>query len=54
MDYRDLAIDRIHHLVDRAIDLYNEGSYDAEAELLMRQAQEIAADLRQVSQAEFA
>lgn len=50
MDYRDLAIDRIHYLVERAIDLY-EDERDVEAELLMEQANEIAADLRRISQA---
>lgn len=50
MDYRDLAIDRIHYLVERAIDLYHDG-WDSDAELLMEQANELAADLRRVSQA---
>lgn len=49
MDYRDLAIDRIHYLVERAIDLYNTGS-DFDADLLMEQANEIAEDLRSISQ----
>ena len=49
MDYRDLAIDRIHYLVERAVDLYYEGS-DFDAELLMQQANEIADDLRSISQ----
>lgn len=49
MDYRDLAIDRIHYLVERAIDLYHQGS-DIDADLLMEQANEIAEDLRGISQ----
>lgn len=49
MDYRDLAIDRIHYLVERACDLYCE-AMDEEAELLMEQAMDIAEDLRNVSQ----
>jgi hypothetical protein len=49
MDYRDLAIDRIHYLVERATELYHE-ELSSEAELLMEQAMEIAEDLRGVSQ----
>jgi hypothetical protein len=49
MDYRDLAIDRIHYLVERATELYH-AKMDGEAELLMEQAMEIAEDLRTFSQ----
>jgi len=53
MDYQDLAVDRIHYLVDRAIDLY-QSNLDAEAELLMAQAMDIAEDIRNSSQAAVA
>lgn len=49
MDYRDLAIDRIHYLVERATELYHD-ELDFEAELLMEQAMEIAEDLREALQ----
>lgn len=45
MDYRDLAIDRIHYLVERACDLYYQ-QMDDEAEILMDEAMDIADDLR--------
>lgn len=50
MDYRDLAIDRIHYLVERATELYHT-KMDGDAELLMEQAMDIADDLRRNSQA---
>lgn len=53
MDYQDLAVDRIHYLVDRAIDLY-QSNLEAEAELLMAQAMDIAEDIRNSSQAAVA
>ncbi len=45
MDYRDLAVDRIHYLVERAQDLYHNEMFD-EGDLLMIQACEIADDIR--------
>jgi hypothetical protein len=49
MDYRDLAIDRIHYLVERSAELYRL-KMDDDAELLMEQAMHIADDLRRNSQ----
>lgn len=49
MDYRDLAVDRIHYLVERAQDLYLNEMLE-EGDLLMEQACEIADDLRETLQ----
>jgi polyhydroxyalkanoate synthesis regulator phasin len=49
MNYRDLAVDRIHYLVERAQDLYRWEMFE-EGDLLMEQAGEIADDLREESQ----
>jgi hypothetical protein len=49
MDYRDLAVDRIHYLVERAQDLYYDEMYE-EGDLLMEQACEIADELRDTLQ----
>lgn len=53
MDYRDLAIDRIHYLVERAAELYNKDLCE-DAELLMEQAMDIAEELRNTPQVTFA
>jgi hypothetical protein len=53
MDYQDLAVDRIHYLVDRAVELY-QSELDIEADLLMAQAMDIAEDIRNSSQAVIA
>jgi hypothetical protein len=50
MDYQDLAVDRIHYLVDRAIELY-QSEMDLEADLLMAQAMSIAEEIRNNSHA---
>jgi hypothetical protein len=46
MDYIDAAVDRIHHLVDRAEELYD-AYMDVEAALLLEQAHEIALSIRE-------
>jgi len=46
MDYIDAAVDRIHHLVDRADELYD-AYMDVEAALLLEQALEIAQSIRE-------
>ena len=45
MDFVDTAIDRIHYLVDRSYELMGNGMNE-EAALLMQQAVEIAAEIR--------
>ena len=45
MDYRDSAVDRIHYLVSRAEELETI-SMGYEAKLLLKQASEIAEELR--------
>lgn len=46
MDYTDAAVDRIHHLVDRAGELYDAGM-GVEASLLLEQAYDIAQSIRE-------
>jgi hypothetical protein len=49
MDYRDLAVDRIHTLVESAFDLRSSGFF-AEADAVMNDANSIAEELRGTSQ----
>lgn len=49
MDYRDLAVDRIHTLAEWAFDLRSHGLHD-EANALMGDAHSIAEELRGASQ----
>jgi hypothetical protein len=49
MDYKDLAVDRIHYLVERAQELYLDEMY-VEGDLLMEQAYDIADAIRDTLQ----